>query len=276
MAARPIKLEDIDVSKISLKSIEKKDGKAATGQMYLINYDGDKRLRLLTPEMVAPWGPGVHPDFPDTKVKMSLSFENDGGSVLDGALDKLRLIQDTLREKFPYATHFKDGEKTKREILQARFHTFIKQDDKKKRADRFDVTFQPHLITDAEYKGLTTAEERKEYLAEFRSLPGYPLLMNKEQTPIVVTKSNYAQAIPGGSRLKAVLEGHLWATKDKINVVWSFKHGALLSVKRRSTFNIVTEEEDEHVAGGEQEAVHEEDDDEEEEEDDEEEEQMVA
>ena len=223
-----------------------KDNPSAPGKHYYLNHDGVK-LKVVLPEMLAPFGAGSSKKFPD-KYNMSLSLTRQ-------AQDKLRAIDDKLLDLIlamkadVFAKDAKDKKKNVSiDVLKSRYKSFIVPGDETKGySDRINLVIQTRSG-----KALDELPEEDKARAkqQFVALSNNTLLYAPDGTTIQTTTENIRDAIPFGSRVRAVAEfAYLWvpSSSQECYPIWTFVQGILMSSAPKSTFNLLNVYDDEDL-----------------------------
>ncbi len=246
MSANPIPILKVDVSKLSLRKPKKENTKNATGKAWHL-YHGEQKLKVVLPEMTAPFGAGNSEKFPE-KYTLSISFEGCKKTLerMKAIDDKVfELILDQKAELFPKDAKAKKGAVTI-EVIKNRYKSFIQTGDETKNyADRINLSVQRKVAPDG-----TPDEEKLTIEKDFKSLDNGPLLIRPDGTQIPVNTENIRENIPFGSRIKAVAEfAYLWVlgSSQECYPVWTFVQGLLVSTAAVSTFSILNKDDDEEV-----------------------------
>ncbi len=256
MNSTPISIEDIDVNKLDIRP-PKKEGSSKFGLKFHVFHD-NARVRIVLPEMIAPFGGGASKDYPDS-YNVGLSFEgmdqeDRRGERLRRAHAKFTEINDKLRELMIQKKDMifpKDGKKkVENSVLASRYQNFIRSSET--RPDLIYFRLQNRMIKD-EDKAKMSDEEKELASKQFQPMLGFPhLLIDNDKKPIDITTENVRDVLPYGSRIKAIVElAYLWAKTDKLNPIWVLGTARRISTVNAQNFEIErdsdAEEEEEEV-----------------------------
>lgn len=240
--SNPTPILKIDVSKLELRKPKKENTKNATGKSFHV-YHGSDKLKIILPEMKAPFGGRNSEKFPE-KYNLSLSFEG-----CPKTLEKMKAIDERIQELIleQKAEIFPKDAKSKKpvpiDVLKSRYKPFIQPGDESKNyADRINLSVQRKTAPEG-----TPDEEKAQIEKEFRTMDAH-LLVHPDGTPIHVTTENIKECIPYGSRIKAVAEfAYLWVlgSSQECYPVWTFVLGKLVSTASKSNYNILNDDDDE-------------------------------
>jgi hypothetical protein len=240
--SNPTPILKIDVNKLELRKPKKENTKNATGKAFHV-YHGPDKLKVVLPEMTAPFGAGNSEKFPE-KFALSLSFEG-----CKKTLEKMKAIDEKIQELIleKKAEIFPKDLKSKKpvplDVLKSRYKPFIQAGDESKNyADRINLSVQRKTAPEG-----TPEEEKAQIEKEFRTMDAH-LLVHPDGTPIHVNTDNIRECIPFGSRIKAVAEfAYLWVlgSSQECYPVWTFVLGKLVSTAAKSTYDILNDEDDE-------------------------------
>jgi len=264
----PVRIEDIDVSKIEIRKITKK-GKAddSKGKGYHVFYNNE-RLEIILPELDAPGGVTIFDKYEKIKVVVNLSFDGMKETV-DGQLTKrakrlatahakLVALEDKIRTSIieKASEVFKDKKKQSNDVLTSRIRPFIYQPTAREDGRVFEDSFGLQIPT--KFSSLSEDDKKKKSIEEleflkkqFQARPDSHLLVDKDGREVQVdgeeiTLDNIQLAIPRRSRVKAVASfSYIWVTtSQECHSVWHFTHGLITSDKKAQVLNIRADDDE--------------------------------
>ncbi|KAJ3230662.1 hypothetical protein HDU81_004322 [Chytriomyces hyalinus] len=249
MNSEPINIDDVDVNLLELVLPKKESSQ--NGRMFYIYHNG-KKLRVILPTLVLPYGAGSSEKFPD-KFTMCASFEGmektdeKQGQRLKRANDKLKAINDKICQLImdKKDTVFKDKKKVTNEILVNRYKPFIVTEDGN--PDKMYFKLQQKRVNEKDAIKMTESQ-KAEHMKQFVGLPEHGFLIDAKQNQVQVNTDTIRNVIPWGSRIKPVIEfAYLWVSGANQDCfpVWTFIHGMLVSTASLNNFALKADESDE-------------------------------
>ncbi|RKO94394.1 hypothetical protein BDK51DRAFT_30050 [Blyttiomyces helicus] len=248
MTSVPFNYTDIDVAQLEL--VAPKNAEIGKPRLYQILHKKQK-LRIALCEMTLPYGAAPQKDYPN-KYSMTLTFEgmkedskrgqrissvHNMFVALDEAFQKLMMAKKA--EVFP-----KDHKKVSDAVLTSRYNNFIVSSDDKTKSDKMYLNLQTNRENDKKYAA-PSSEEKLEFLKSFKSLQGYPFLINREGEEINVTTDNIKDVIPWGTTIKPIVElAYCSVAVDKFYPVWVFVHGLVVNLPSTKRIHLRPDDED--------------------------------
>lgn len=278
MSADPIRIEDVDIEKLSIQVPKKEpDG----GRKIFNVMHNNQRLRIVMPEMKAPFGagPGRTAETAN-KFSMGISFEgmNDESDKkrarrlrrahekaveIDNKIETLIL---DMKESF-----WKDAKKKgiTEETLRSRYKNFVRTHEDENKPDMMYLSLQPRSLKQLREPVLNkmSEEAREDWVRHFKSMPNYDFLIDDKGNAIETNIDNISEVVPWGSFVKPVIEfAYLTVVSDNVFPVWTLVHGLLSSTNHAKNFDLrrmddSDEEDGSRDEDGEEEVEHEEGED---------------
>jgi len=235
----PIKIENIDVSKITLS----KPTEITYGNLVYVNYRGGP-LRVILPLMSVPMGVSKFADEKgDTKNdKYSLSFSFEGMETnpsLKLAHDKIHEIDEQLltlidEQKNVFYTADPGRAKLNKELIrQSRWNEPLKRYIDKN-GKEYPETFRASIALD------------RANSSRFESITGKPLLIDPSNMMVDVSPESVEDVIMRNCKIQGVVEiSYIFIAKKKphtTSIKWKFGHGVIHSVDTGEAWDLIIDE----------------------------------